>query len=79
MADSMKCLVGLAGTSLANRRVGDAQTVSSGSIAESGRLATEPHSASVGSLRRRHPGSAGEDGRDRPKVKMRLAPIRPGF
>jgi hypothetical protein len=36
MADSMKCLVGLAGTSLANRRLGNARAVSRGSIAESG-------------------------------------------
>jgi hypothetical protein len=36
MADSMKCLVGLAGTNLANRRLGNAQTVSSASIAEPG-------------------------------------------
>jgi hypothetical protein len=33
MADSMMCLVGLAGTNLANRRMGNAQTVSNASIA----------------------------------------------
>jgi hypothetical protein len=34
MADSMQRLVGLAGTSLANRRMGNAQAVSTTSIAK---------------------------------------------
>jgi hypothetical protein len=46
MADSMWCLVGPAGTSLANRRIGYAQALSIGSIAESCRL--ECHRPALG-------------------------------